>query len=250
MTDSTHAVESDELASGTGTEAESRTRLIPHKPVASLNSVASTTAIAESLLSPSEHELEEVSESDSSPEAEGQESKNTGESRGFSRLLDWWWEMGACIVSITGCGLLITFITFLNGTSRSSWERTWPIEPNTVIAIISTTSRTALMVPVASCLSQLKWRHFQRRPHRLSHLDLIDRSSRGPWGSLQVLLRLGRANVIISVLAVATILSLAVGPSVQQILETRQREVPAQGRLARVAYATNYTSKAFPSSEG
>lgn len=63
-------------------------------------------------------------------------------------------------------------------------------------------------------------------------------------GSFQLLLRLGKANIVISVLAVTTILSLGVGPSIQQILETRTTEAIVANATAEVAYTTNYTSKA------
>lgn len=88
-----------------------------------------------------------------------------------------------------------------------------------------------------------RWRHFQRRAHPLSHLDIIDRSSRGPWGSFQLLYRLGRANIVISLLAIITILSLVIGPSVQQVLETRTRQVKLDSAVAKVAYATKYTTR-------
>ncbi|CRK16429.1 hypothetical protein BN1708_011768, partial [Verticillium longisporum] len=126
---------------------------------------------------------------------------------------------------------------------RLSWHGFLNIEPNTYIAIIATASRTAITVPIASCLSHLKWRHFQNRAHRLNHLDLIDKASRGPWGSLQALFMLGKANMVISMLAITTILSLAIGPSVQQVLEIHTREAIDSSRIPELAYATNYTSK-------
>ncbi|KAF3353231.1 Splicing factor U2AF 50 kDa subunit [Verticillium dahliae VDG1] len=131
----------------------------------------------------------------------------------------------------------------IDQSPRLSWHGFLNIEPNTYIAIIATASRTATTVPIASCLSQLKWRHFQSRAHRLNHLDLIDKASRGPWGSLQALFMLGKANMVISMLAITTILSLAIGPSVQQVLEIHTREAIDYSLVPELAYATNYTSK-------
>ncbi|KAF3344595.1 hypothetical protein VdG2_07283 [Verticillium dahliae VDG2] len=147
------------------------------------------------------------------------------------------------MVSITGCGLLFMMLGSIDQSPRLSWHGFLNIEPNTYIAIIATASRTAITVPIASCLSQLKWRHFQNRAHRLNHLDLIDKASRGPWGSLQALFMLGKANMVISMLAITTILSLAIGPSVQQVLEIHTREAIDYSLVPELAYATNYTSK-------
>lgn len=155
----------------------------------------------------------------------------------------WWWEIGASCVSIVACGLLVLFLALIDQASRASW--TFAIELNTLLAIISTVTKTSLMVPVVSCISQLKWRHFTR-PHRLSHLDLIDRCSRGPWGSFVLLLELWKTNIIISALALVTIVALGVDPSVQQILETRTREAVMQNASAEVSFATSYESKALP----
>ncbi|KAG7105174.1 hypothetical protein HYQ44_016486 [Verticillium longisporum] len=44
-------------------------------------------------------------------------------------------------------------------------------------------------------------------------------------------------------LAITTILSLAIGPSVQQVLEIHTREAIDSSRIPELAYATNYTSK-------
>lgn len=55
---------------------------------------------------------------------------------------------------------------------------------NTIVAIISTFAKAALMLPVAECISQLKWAHFEKGYHRLSDMNTFDHASRGIWGSL------------------------------------------------------------------
>ncbi|CRK21330.1 hypothetical protein BN1708_013076 [Verticillium longisporum] len=216
-------------------------RYQPRKPLARRMSASPTRlgthSATTSLLLPSDEELSSTIENQR--KSNGQRLKQHAWLRGWW----WWWEIAGCLVSITGCGLLFMMLGSIDQSSRLSWHGFLNIEPNTYIAIIATASRTAIMVPIASCLSQLKWRHFQNRPHRLSHLDLIDNASRGPWGSLQALFRLGLANMVISMLAITTILSLAIGPSVQQVLEIHTRETINHGRVPLLAYATNYTSK-------
>ncbi|KAI6783376.1 uncharacterized protein J7T54_004403 [Emericellopsis cladophorae] len=93
----------------------------------------------------------------------------------------WWrWKIGASCVSIVARGLLVLFLALVDQASRASW--TLAIEPNTLLPIISTVTKTSLMVPVVSCITQLKWRHFTR-PQRLSHIDLIDQCSHESWGA-------------------------------------------------------------------
>ncbi|KAL3486788.1 hypothetical protein BJX62DRAFT_241663 [Aspergillus germanicus] len=96
----------------------------------------------------------------------------------------WSWEFGAALLSITGLALLIGFLAKVHGTSYGSWQYT--TSPNTVVAIITAITKAALLVPILTCLSQLKW-NLYKRPAKLSHMQTLDQSSRGPWGSLILL---------------------------------------------------------------
>ena len=49
-----------------------------------------------------------------------------------------------------------------------------------------TVAKAALLLPVAECISQLKWIYFQEQARTLEHIDLFDRASRGPFGALQL----------------------------------------------------------------
>jgi hypothetical protein len=70
-----------------------------------------------------------------------------------------------------------------------------------VVAALSTVTKVALMVPVASALSQDSWlwaSRFQQRSlgHScLKDFDLTDNASRGPWGSVLFLLKARRRQV-------------------------------------------------------
>jgi hypothetical protein len=154
----------------------------------------------------------------------------------------WWWEIGAMCISSLCCGLLIVFLAKIDGTSVSLW-RLW-IQPSTAIAIIAAFVRTSMMVPVVSCISQLKWRHFRTRHRPLSHLDLVDDASRGPWGALVLLFQLPRFNAVLSTLALVTVVSLGLEPSAQQLLETSTR-VSKISDASGIEIATEYESKAL-----
>ncbi|KAJ5735628.1 uncharacterized protein N7483_000753 [Penicillium malachiteum] len=68
---------------------------------------------------------------------------------------NWQWEIIAVTVSLAGFALLVGFLVKVNNASYTSWQYT--ASPNTIISIITTVVKSALLVPVSACLSQLKW---------------------------------------------------------------------------------------------
>lgn len=53
---------------------------------------------------------------------------------------------------------------------------------NTIVAILSTASKAALLYPVTECISQLKWIWFSKDYRRLSDMSTFDNASRGIIG--------------------------------------------------------------------
>ncbi|KAH8693459.1 hypothetical protein GQ44DRAFT_832702 [Phaeosphaeriaceae sp. PMI808] len=86
----------------------------------------------------------------------------------------------------------------------TSW--TFPIQASSLIATLTTASRTAILVAIASCISQLKWGHFQR-PNSLRHMQIYDDASRGPGGSVSMLFRLHFHSVLANSFALLMVLS-------------------------------------------
>ena len=121
-------------------------------------------------------------------------------------------------------GLIVALIAFMNDKPLSEW--TLPIQPNSLLAVLTTIAKTSMMVPIASCIGQLKWRHFTLRPRSLRHLQIFDDASRGPWGSAVLAYRFAfrvRAFVALG-LALVSILALGIDPSAQQILSVAIRQ--------------------------
>ena len=58
---------------------------------------------------------------------------------------------------------------------------------NTLVAILSTISRAALLVVASECICQLKWRWYLHGAKSLEDLDIFDQASRGAWGGLKLL---------------------------------------------------------------
>ena len=60
---------------------------------------------------------------------------------------------------------------------------------NTVVAILSIAAKTALLYPVAECVSQWKWLWFSKEYRPLSDISIFDKASRGIRGGLELLWR-------------------------------------------------------------
>jgi hypothetical protein len=59
---------------------------------------------------------------------------------------------------------------------------------NAIISTLSTTSRVCLLAMLASSISQWNWLLFSTKPRRLVDFEYFSAASRGPLGSLKVLL--------------------------------------------------------------
>ncbi|KAK4188175.1 hypothetical protein QBC35DRAFT_209199 [Podospora australis] len=136
----------------------------------------------------------------------------------------WWWESRALLVSITAMTLNFAVLSILDGLSLLKWKV--PIQPSTILSIFAAIAKTAMMVPVASCLGELKWQYFaQTKARPLNHLQIFADASRGPWESLVLLLNAGKIREVIAwALALVTVVSLAIEPTTQQALELRTRD--------------------------
>ena len=117
----------------------------------------------------------------------------------------------------------------------------WPslIGINSLVAILSSVLRIALLFPIGECVSELKWMWFAN-PQPVSDFDRFDSASRGPWGALKILLE-RPGNILTSLGASITILTLALSPFVQQILQFSSCPIPLEGSSAIVARTNSYS---------
>ncbi|KAF2116215.1 hypothetical protein BDV96DRAFT_45593 [Lophiotrema nucula] len=97
---------------------------------------------------------------------------------------------------------------------------------NGIVAALSTLNRVCLMVPVGTALSQETLLWFSPasagiRHSRLRDLDVSDSASRGSWGALKLLLSVRNRRFIAFLGALTTVLSLAFGTFVQQLLSSQ-----------------------------
>ncbi|KAK8023594.1 hypothetical protein PG993_011660 [Apiospora rasikravindrae] len=155
----------------------------------------------------------------------------------------WWWEILATVLSIACMGALIVILTRIDNIPLPHW---WlPIQPNSLIAVLTTVAKSSMMLSVASCISQLKWGHFSQQPRKLVDLETFDEASRGPWGSATLLWLLSfRAPILFtSGLALVTIVSLGIDPCAQQVLEFPTQLTPLDNITVDIGVANQYFSK-------
>ena len=132
----------------------------------------------------------------------------------------WWWEIASAVFSVACMVSIIGTLIAWHDKPLSKW--TFSIAPNSLISVFTTLSKSALLVPIAEAISQLKWTHFERANY-LSHLQVYDRASRGPWGALRLIWTMNIRATIASFGALLVVVSLAFEPTVQQVVTFPER---------------------------
>lgn len=160
--------------------------------------------------------------------------------------LSWWWEASAIVLSITCTCLIIAILVSMHDKPLTEWKL--PIQPSSLIAVFSTIAKSALLVPVAECISQLKWIYFEN-PTRLSQLQTFDDASRGPWGSLMFLTQ-AHTTSMASIGALITLLALAFEPFAQQVIEFPSRNAVLTNLTGSVASSNAWSDADLEENEG
>jgi hypothetical protein len=111
-------------------------------------------------------------------------STNDRESRVISGItgFGWGWELLAWVTALISLVAIFGILVAFDHKPLPQWPHS--ITLNTIIAIFSQISATALSIPLSECISQLKWLWFTRRNRPLYDFDTFDKASRGPWSSL------------------------------------------------------------------
>ncbi|KAI8959210.1 hypothetical protein F5Y11DRAFT_333769 [Daldinia sp. FL1419] len=128
----------------------------------------------------------------------------------------WPWEIASLFVAIGSIAATYSILSHFDGHEVPEWPLS--INLNTLIALISTIMRAAMLVGVAEVISQTKWTWFSR-PRPLRHLQSFDQASRSITGSMSLLFVAPKSAF--GVLgALITVLSLGVGPFTQQTVKS------------------------------
>ncbi|KAK7739721.1 hypothetical protein SLS53_005691 [Cytospora paraplurivora] len=139
-------------------------------------------------------------------------------------LRHWYLEIITLLISIILLAAIIILLSMYDGSYMPEWP--FSINLSTVISLLSTFLRAAMLAAVAEIIGQIKWTWFTERTRPLHHLQDFDSASRSMIGSFKLLgvvlwnFGLTSAGFLGMAAALVTITSLAVGPFTQQALKT------------------------------
>jgi len=137
--------------------------------------------------------------------------------------------------------LVVSMLFKCRDMALSAWP--FPIQPNSLIAALTTISKTAMIISITSCISQLKWQYFRREPRELDLVQILDGASRGPWGALLLLYQNRTRNWLICWLAAVMVAAIGIETSAQQVFEypTRNTELMLnETSIPRIWLAESY----------
>lgn len=149
----------------------------------------------------------------------------------------WVAEIAGIVGSISFLLALAVVLATYDGKPVFDWHG---VTLNAIISVLSTASKASLLFVVEELISQWKWIIFTSEERPLADFDRIDSASRGPLGSLKVLW-MRRTMYALSILytilqfsdsyfnsglvqvgAIIVLLSIAVDPFTQQLVQYKQ----------------------------
>jgi hypothetical protein len=99
----------------------------------------------------------------------------------------WLLELFACILSWIIIAIIAAGLNHLDNKSVLFYA--WSGYSNTILVLLSTILRAALMIPVVGSIAQLKWHHFRGSNTRgLDELETFSDATGGSIGALKLLM--------------------------------------------------------------
>jgi hypothetical protein len=136
----------------------------------------------------------------------------------------WLLEIVSWVFSAMCMAAVIVVLFILKDDPLTKWSLVNKIglTLNAYISILSKLAGAALLLPVSEALGQLKWSWFQQNSKQMWDFEIFDNASRGPWGSLLLLIRTkGRALAALG--AMITLCLMALDPFFQQVVDFPDR---------------------------
>lgn len=147
-------------------------------------------------------------------------------------LDSWFYECAALAFSVGCLVALGVMLTIYDG--KETPQLPYNITLNALISVLSTAAKSSLLFAVAGTLGQVKWAWFTEN-RQLSDMQTFDDATRGPWGALFLLFSRS-IRPLASLGAAITILALAYGPFLQQLVRysvVQERVATAQATTKR-----------------
>jgi hypothetical protein len=97
----------------------------------------------------------------------------------------WWWEIWACTGSLIAFLATVGLLYAYDGKSQPSWP--YGTTLNSAVSWLSSITKSLLLIPSASCISQSIWISYSSKAQKLDRLATYDAASRGPCGAFQLI---------------------------------------------------------------
>ncbi|KAI0608297.1 DUF3176 domain-containing protein [Pyrenophora tritici-repentis] len=110
---------------------------------------------------------------------------------------------------------------------------------NAYISILSKMAGAALILPVSEALGQLKWSWFQQNSKQMWDFEIFDNASRGPWGSLLLLMRT-KGKALAALGAMITLCMMALDPFFQQVVSFPDRWALEKDFISKIPKTVRY----------
>jgi hypothetical protein len=162
----------------------------------------------------------------------------------------WILEIVSWLISAICMGAIIAALVVLRDKPVAKWPFTnVGLTLNAFVSILSRIAGAALLLPVAEAIGQLKWSWFVKGDSKkMWDFEMFDNASRGPWGSLQLLIHT-KGKTIAALGALVTLFALALDPFFQQVVTfperwTLQNTTSTLPRVVRyeAQYAKDFTN--------
>lgn len=139
-------------------------------------------------------------------------------------FFSWKWEITAWLC---GLGLFASMVAVLarqDGRPVDDWN--FPVNVNSLMALLSTVYRAIMCAIAAEVISQSKWIWFwsTSKPVPLLQFQYFDSGSRGIWGAGRLMPTAIRRSPTALAAALVLVVSFATGPFIQQAIGTINRE--------------------------
>jgi len=95
----------------------------------------------------------------------------------------WLPEILCCMTSLVSLIVLCLLLRYYDGQPIPDGSGV-----NIAVAFFATMARAAFVVPVLEGLAQMKWNWFSKTERPIKHFQAYDKASRGPWGSIKLLI--------------------------------------------------------------
>ncbi|KAK7943978.1 uncharacterized protein PG986_013091 [Apiospora aurea] len=149
----------------------------------------------------------------------------------------WWYtEFAWLLVGFLGLAGVLAVLGLYDTKPAPRWPL--GITINSLVALLTSLSRLAFMVPLVQGMSQLKWVWFSSKPRPLSDFQLYDEASRGPWGGVKIVCKF--KGFLGSLAALVTLSGILTSTLTQQALQFQSTLAVSQNQTAQVQRCSNF----------